>query len=111
MKVSTFPILVSGTPAPQLIWEKEGQLVDEGIDKHVVITETELKIGSLRQTDVGEYVCVAKNSQGSVSTSSKVIIAGPAVITSPPTNLTKLEGTHAEFICEAKALPANITHR
>ncbi|XP_022658535.1 protein turtle-like [Varroa jacobsoni] len=105
------PCKADGTPAPQLTWEKEGQLVEVGADKHVSISDTELKIGSLRQTDVGEYVCVAKNSQGSVSASSKVIIAGPAVITSPPTNLTKIEGNHAEFICEAKALPANITHR
>lgn len=102
---------IPGTPPPQLTWEKEGQPVEEAADKHVTITDTELKIGSLRQTDVGEFVCVAKNSQGSVSTSSKVIIAGPAVITTPPTNITKIEGNHAEFICEAKALPANITHK
>lgn len=38
-------------------------------------------------------------------------LAGPAVITVPPQNTSKLEGGKVEFICEAKALPANITHK
>lgn len=38
-------------------------------------------------------------------------LPGPAVITVPPRNTSKLEGGKVEFICEAKALPANITHR
>lgn len=29
----------------------------------------------------------------------------------PPRNVTKLEGDRAEFICEASALPNNVTHR
>lgn len=33
------------------------------------------------------------------------------MITVPPRNTSKLEGGKVEFICEAKALPANITHR
>src|SRR5690606_3316402 len=41
----------------------------------------------------------------------KLLIAGPAVIVQPPANLTKLEGDRAEFACEAKALPSNITHK
>ncbi|GIY78377.1 hypothetical protein CDAR_85942, partial [Caerostris darwini] len=35
----------------------------------------------------------------------------PASIVTPPRNVTKLEGDRAEFICEAKALPTNVTHR
>ncbi|GIY31897.1 protein turtle [Caerostris extrusa] len=52
-----------------------------------------------------------KKQRGKVNASTKVIVAGPAVITVPPQNTSKLEGGKVEFICEAKALPANITHR
>lgn len=71
----------------------------------------ELRISNLRQTDIGDYMCMAKNKEGSVAASAKVIVAGSAVITGPPRNLTKLEGDKAEFVCEAKALPSNMTHR
>ncbi|GFX95186.1 protein turtle [Trichonephila clavipes] len=45
------------------------------------------------------------------SPAENLMISGPAVITVPPRNTSKLEGGKVEFICEAKALPANITHR
>lgn len=54
---------------------------------------------------------MAENKEGSVSATTKVIVAGAAVITGPPRNLTKLEGDKAEFVCDAKALPSNVTHR
>lgn len=59
----------------------------------------------------GDYECLAENREGSISAWTKLLIAGPAVITQPPTNLTKLEGDRAEFACEAKALPSNVTHK
>lgn len=36
---------------------------------------------------------------------------GGAVITSPPTNQTKLEGEKVVFTCEARSLPSNVTVR
>lgn len=45
-----------------------------------------------------------------MSASTQVLIAGSAVITVPPRNLTKLEGDKIEFVCEAKALPSNVTY-
>lgn len=62
-------------------------------------------------SDIGEYKCTSRNREGSISATTKIIIAGPAVITLPPRNLTKLEGDRVEFVCEAKALPSNVTHR
>lgn len=78
---------------------------------HLQILPSELKINNLQQSDIGDYLCMARNREGSVSAPVKVIVAGPAVITVPPRNLTKLEGDKAEFVCEAKALPSNVTHR
>lgn len=62
-------------------------------------------------SNIGEYKCTIRNKEGAMSATTKVIIAGPAVITLPPRNLTKLEGDRVEFVCESKALPSNVTYR
>ncbi|XP_077524694.1 protein turtle-like isoform X3 [Amblyomma americanum] len=103
------PCEAEGTPPPTIIWYKDNLPLEE--NSNIQIHPTELRISSLRQTDVGDYTCMARNSEGSDSALAKVIVAGPAVITTPPQNLTKLEGNFAEFVCEARALPSNITHR
>ncbi|UYV84878.1 IGSF9B [Cordylochernes scorpioides] len=110
-----------GSPNPTISWFKNGLPLDAA---------SQLRIGSVRQADIGDYMCVARNREGSVSATAKVIVAGeylvvyssekkslknvcdagPAVIIVPPHNLTKLEGKQAELVCEARALPANITH-
>lgn len=78
---------------------------------NVEVLPTELIIDNLGEKDIGDYMCVAKNRQGSVTASTKVVVAGPAVISNPPKNTTKLEGDKVEMTCEAKALPANVTYR
>lgn len=77
----------------------------------VHILPNELLIKSLHQVDIGEYQCIAKNKEGSVSATTKMIVAGPATIINPPKNLTKLEGDKVEMTCKAKALPSNVTYR
>lgn len=80
-------------------------------NSNVHLLSNELQIGSIQLNDIGEYRCTSRNREGSISATTKIIIAGPAVITLPPRNLTKLEGDRVEFVCEAKALPSNVTHR
>lgn len=75
------------------------------------IMPNELRISSLRQADMGDYICSAKNREGTVTATTRVIVAGPAAITGPPRNITKLEGDKTEFPCLTKALPSNVTHR
>ena len=98
-----------GTPSPAIIWLKDKFLLEES--GNLKIEPNELRIRNIQQGDIGDYTCQAKNNEGAVSTTSRVIVAGPAVITGPPRNLTKLEGDKAEFICEAKALPSNFTFK
>ncbi|GFY72498.1 protein turtle [Trichonephila inaurata madagascariensis] len=105
----SLPCEAEGTPPPNLIWYKDNSPLEES--RTVQILPTELRINNLRQTDIGDYTCMARNKQGTVTATSKVIVAGPASIVTPPRNVTKLEGDRAEFICEAKALPTNVTHR
>lgn len=62
-------------------------------------------------TTTGEYMCLASNSEGSVEARSQVVLAVPAVISTMPRNQTKLEGEKVELVCQAKALPSNITYK
>ncbi|XP_022245546.1 protein turtle-like isoform X2 [Limulus polyphemus] len=105
----TLRCAAEGTPDPVITWYMGNIPLTEG--PGVIIYRGTLEILKLQQSHIGDYTCRARNSEGSISTKTKVITAGSAVITVPPQNITKLEGDKAEFICEAKAFPANITHR
>lgn len=59
----------------------------------------------------GEYICLASNSEGSVEASANLVIAVPAYITQAPRNQTRLEGDRVEMICQARAMPNNITYK
>jgi hypothetical protein len=41
---------------------------------------TELRISTIRHDDIGDYTCIARNGEGQVSHTARVIIAGGAVI-------------------------------
>ena len=88
---------------------QEKVLLEESISLQIL--PNELRISNLRQADMGDYICSAKNREGTVTATTKVIVAGPAAITGPPRNLTILEGAKTELSCLTKALPSNVTHR
>ncbi|XP_076333287.1 protein turtle-like isoform X2 [Tachypleus tridentatus] len=98
-----------GTPDPDITWYMDNVPLNAG--PNIKLNRGSLEIFKVQESHIGDYMCGARNSEGSIVANTKVIVAGPAVITVPPRNLTKLEGDKAELICEAKALPANLTHR
>ncbi|XP_055837271.1 protein turtle isoform X3 [Episyrphus balteatus] len=115
-----------GTPTPEILWYKDANPVDPSSTVGIFNDGTELRISTIRNEDIGEYTCIARNGEGQVSHTARVIIAGGAVImpdtgkadelkkvgiTVPPTNQTKLEGEKVMFSCEAKAMPGNVTVR
>ncbi|XP_067623798.1 protein turtle isoform X7 [Eurosta solidaginis] len=100
-----------GTPTPEILWYKDANPVDPSPTVGIFNDGTELRISTIRHEDIGEYTCIARNGEGQVSHTARVIIAGGAVIMVPPTNQTKLEGEKVIFSCEAKALPGNVTVR
>lgn len=57
---------------------------------NVQILSNELRIGSVQASDIGSIRCTSRNPHGFISTSTQIIIAGPAVITIPPRNTTTL---------------------
>ncbi|XP_076310324.1 protein turtle-like isoform X3 [Tachypleus tridentatus] len=121
----TLSCAATGTPEPEITWLKDNRVLKESIT--VQILSTKLRITRLQESDFGDYLCKARNNEGTITVASKVIGAGNrsllqlfpvwfksygrASITVPPRNTTKVVGQKAEFICEAKALPTNLTHR
>ncbi|XP_034256877.1 protein turtle-like isoform X1 [Thrips palmi] len=100
-----------GTPAPEILWYRDANPVDISATIGIFNDGTELRISNIRHEDIGDYTCIARNGEGQISHTARVIIAGGAVIMVPPTNQTKLEGERVEFTCEAKAMPGNVTVR
>ncbi|KAK3862557.1 hypothetical protein Pcinc_031593 [Petrolisthes cinctipes] len=98
-----------GTPKPEIFWFREDKSVEPSDTVGIFNDGTELRINKIRDEDIGDYVCVARNAEGRVHHEAKVVIAGGAVIVTPPQNQTLLEGEKVEFPCEAKALPGNVT--
>lgn len=100
-----------GTPAPEIVWFKDATDVQPTATVGIFNDGTELRISKIRTEDIGDYTCIARNGEGQISHTARVLIAGGAVIMSPPTNQTKLEGEKVEFTCGAKAMPGNVTVR
>ncbi|XP_043209726.1 protein turtle-like [Amphibalanus amphitrite] len=103
--------VAQGTPEPVIKWYKEDKRIQDTETVAVKNDGTELRITRISEADTGDYICVAENTEGSVHSTTKVILAGGAVITSGPANLTRMEATQAVFTCEGRALPANFTMR
>ncbi|XP_026814375.1 protein turtle-like isoform X4 [Rhopalosiphum maidis] len=100
-----------GTPTPEIVWFKDATDVQPTTTVGIFNDGTELRISNIRTEDIGDYTCIARNGEGQISHTARVLIAGGAVIMSPPTNQTKLEGEKVEFTCGAKAMPGNVTVR
>ncbi|XP_063916601.1 protein turtle isoform X5 [Zophobas morio] len=98
-----------GTPTPEILWYKDANPVEPSATIGIFNDGTELRISNIRHEDIGDYTCIARNGEGQISHTARVIIAGGAVIMVPPTNQTKLEGEKVHFTCEAKAQPGNVT--
>ncbi|XP_032453403.1 protein turtle isoform X3 [Nasonia vitripennis] len=98
-----------GTPTPEILWYKDANPVEPSSTVTIINDGTELRISTIKTEDIGDYTCLARNGEGQISHTARVIIAGGAVITIPPQNETKLEGENVVFPCEAKALPGNVT--
>lgn len=51
--------------------------LEEGTNLHIL--PTELLMAKIQTTDIGDYLCMARNREGSVTAVSKVIVAGSYV--------------------------------
>uniref|UniRef100_A0A8D8UYH0 Protein turtle n=1 Tax=Cacopsylla melanoneura TaxID=428564 RepID=A0A8D8UYH0_9HEMI len=64
-----------GTPTPEIVWYKDENIVDVSATTGVFNDGTELRISNIRSQDIGDYTCIARNGEGQISHSARVIIA------------------------------------
>ncbi|UXI20801.1 hypothetical protein NH340_JMT06743 [Sarcoptes scabiei] len=98
-----------GTPTPTVIWQKDNSMIEN--NANVRVHGGELILKSIQKEDTGIYVCLAKNRQGSIQTTTQIMISSAAEIINPPRNTTVLENNRLEMSCGARGMPSNITYR
>jgi len=98
-----------GKPDPEILWFKHDAPVIQTSSVKVVNDGTELRINRIRQSDLSDYTCVARNGEGRIHQTVRVVIAGGAVITNPPLNQNKTEGDMVNFSCEGEGTPGNLS--
>ncbi|XP_070581750.1 hemicentin-1-like isoform X2 [Ptychodera flava] len=96
----------SGDPTPQITWEKNSEpLLINGQIRRILDTGS-LQIDSTRETDSGEYACIAYNIAGSAT---KIIILTvqnpPRIAKDIPLNITARVNTEATLYCHASGIP------
>jgi alpha-tubulin suppressor-like RCC1 family protein len=95
---ATFSASVSGTPALNLQWLKNGvKLVDGG--KVSGAGTTNLALSAVDQTDAASYSVVVSNVIGSVTSSppAVLVVIDPPAITAQPASRTNIAGSSASF--------------
>lgn len=65
---------------PEILWYKDANPVEPSGTVGIFNDGTELRISTIRNEDIGDYTCIARNGEGQVSHTARVIIAGGAVI-------------------------------
>ena len=65
-----------GTPTPEIVWYKDANPVAISNTIGIFNEGTELRISTIKNEDIGDYTCIAKNGEGQISHSARVIIAG-----------------------------------
>jgi len=79
-----------GTPTPEILWYKDANPVEPSSTVGIFNDGTELRISTIRHEDIGDYTCIARNGEGQVSHTARVIIAGGAVIMVKKLNVMNL---------------------
>ena len=66
----------TGNPAPEIIWFKGESPIKESSRVAVVNSNTELRLSNIRNSDLDEYTCIARNGVDKISFSTRVVQAG-----------------------------------
>ena len=69
-----------GTPKPEIFWYRDDKTVEASETVGIFNDGTELRINKIRDEDIGDYVCVARNPEGRVHHDAKVVIAGKTAV-------------------------------
>jgi len=65
-----------GTPQPEILWYKGDKPIETSGTIGIFNDGTELRISHISENDIGDYTCLARNGEGAISHSARVIMAG-----------------------------------
>ncbi|XP_055687324.1 protein sax-3-like [Lutzomyia longipalpis] len=96
-----------GTPEPKVDWRKNGQKLELENSKRIRIVDGgNLAIQDVRQTDEGQYQCVAKNAAGTrESTAALLKVHVKPFLIRGPTSQVVVEGSAVTFQCRVSGEP------
>jgi len=70
-----------GTPTPELLWYKDANPVEpNGRDIGIFNDGTELRLSTIKNEDIGDYTCLARNGEGQISHTARVVVAGEPLL-------------------------------
>ncbi|XP_019380281.1 PREDICTED: neural cell adhesion molecule 2 isoform X2 [Gavialis gangeticus] len=94
----------TGSPEPEIIWYRNGKLIEES-EKYILKgSHTELTIRNIKNIDAGPYVCEAKNKAGNDKKQTFLqVFVQPQIIQLK--NETTFENGQTTLICEAEGEP------
>ncbi|CAH2311914.1 hemicentin-1 isoform X2 [Pelobates cultripes] len=95
-----------GIPAPVITWEKNNVPVSETYGKYTLLTSGELILHNAERTDIGSYVCTARNVAGEDSHTISLIVNFKPYFTELPTNVSLNEGDTLRLSCQAAGSPS-----
>jgi len=80
---ATLLCVISGSPAPSVVWYKDGEPVNTDDDERVTLSDDrrQLSVSGVLRQDAGVYQCLVENSDDSVQSSGRLIIGGKGLIT------------------------------
>ena len=65
-----------GTPEPKISWYKHNEPIRSSETVRIYNDGMELRVSELREEDTGDYICIARNGEGRIRHTSKVVVAG-----------------------------------
>ncbi|XP_060911472.1 protein sidekick-1-like isoform X1 [Labrus mixtus] len=99
-----FTCQTSGAPKPAITWRKGSQVLASGsmqVPRFTLLQSGGLEIQPVSFEDSGEYTCIASNSEGTINTTSSLVVLSRTVISVPPTDQRVIKGTTAVLDCNA----------
>ncbi|XP_068191522.1 protein turtle homolog A [Antennarius striatus] len=97
--------VVKGNPTPTITWLKDDRVIQRTNDQDGALSLPEVSLQS-----AGRYTCHASNSEGNVTSVTRVTIKGPPVIILPPKSVSLNMSQNAFLECQAVADPPNMTY-
>ncbi|XP_077013357.1 hemicentin-1 isoform X4 [Tamandua tetradactyla] len=106
---------VTGNPVPEITWHKDGQLLQEDEEHHIMSGGRFLEVTNAQVSHTGRYTCLASNAAGDKSKSFSLnVFVSPTIAgidnDGSPEDVIVILNSPTSLVCEAYSYPpATIT--